>query len=65
MKKTVTINLTPFMLIACLILAIMKYYGVINWSWWLVTAPLWAPFVIALAMSGIAAVVFFLCFLFL
>ena len=22
----------------------LKLYGVIDWSWWLVTLPLWAPF---------------------
>jgi membrane-bound ClpP family serine protease len=34
---------------------VLKLIGVINWSWWWVTAPFWGPFVLLLAI--LAAVV--------
>lgn len=34
---------------------ILKLTGVINWSWWLITAPLWIP----------CALTFSLCFAFM
>jgi hypothetical protein len=34
------------------IFLVLKLTGVINWSWWLVTVPLWAP-------VGLAMVFFF------
>ena len=30
----------------------LKLCHVIDWSWWWVTAPLWAPIAIALAVMG-------------
>lgn len=27
-------------------IAVLKLYGVINWSWWWVTLPFWGPLVI-------------------
>jgi len=43
---------------------VLKLLGVINWSWWWVTAPFWAGFVIffgfsaiALLIAGIAAII--------
>ena len=30
-----------------LIFLVLKLCGVISWSWWWVTAPLWGPFAIA------------------
>lgn len=32
----------PWMLIITIVLAVLKTTGVINWSWWIITAPLWA-----------------------
>lgn len=29
---------------------VLKLCGVIGWSWWWVTAPLWVPFALALAV---------------
>lgn len=33
-----------------LIFLVLKLCGAITWSWWWVTAPLWIPFVICLAV---------------
>ncbi len=33
-----------------LVFLVLKLTGVIAWSWWWVTAPLWAPLVLALVM---------------
>lgn len=32
---------------------VLKLCGVITWSWWLVTAPLWGPFVIVFGSIGV------------
>lgn len=42
-----------------LIFLVLKLCNVINWSWWWVTAPLWLPFVLVLAIS---LVIFFVGF---
>lgn len=43
-------------LLIFLIFLIFKLTGVINWSWWLVTSPLWiAPVVVILIILGIFA----------
>ncbi len=34
--------------------------GVMNWSWWLVTAPLWGPLIIVLLMILLIFLVSFL-----
>lgn len=36
---------------------VLKLCGVINWSWWWVLAPIWAPFGIWLLIFVIALVV--------
>ena len=36
---------------------VLKLTGVIGWSWWWVTAPLWAPFTVALLVIGMIFVV--------
>lgn len=43
-----------------LVLLVLKLTGVITWSWWLVTAPLWGGLVgmlLVLLILGIIAVV--------
>lgn len=37
-----------------IVFLILKLCGVISWSWWWVTAPLWIPLSIALLFFGIA-----------
>ncbi|MBC7593302.1 MAG: hypothetical protein H7288_05090 [Kineosporiaceae bacterium] len=36
----------------------LKLTGVIEWSWWWVTAPLWIPTAILIAIVAVAGVVF-------
>lgn len=46
---------------AAIVFGIMKVGGVepfVDWSWWLVTAPIWLEFAIAIVIAGIAAVVY-------
>jgi len=35
---------------------VLKLIGVITWSWWWVTAPLWIPFVIIIAVVIVVAI---------
>lgn len=37
------------------ILVILKLNGQINWSWWIVLAPIWVPFVSVLTFFVMAA----------
>jgi|APSaa5957512622_1039677.scaffolds.fasta_scaffold00059_2 hypothetical protein len=40
-----------------IVLLVLKLVGVITWSWWWITAPLWLGFVLLfLAVGGIAAI---------
>lgn len=41
-----------------LIFLTLKLCDVIDWSWWWVTAPLWGPFVLFIAVVAIVCVVF-------
>lgn len=43
------IGLTGVLFVVFLVL---KLVGVINWSWWWVTAPLWIPISLALCIIG-------------
>ena len=40
-----------------IVFLVLKLTNVVTWSWWLVTAPLWIPFGIALVIMIIATVV--------
>ena len=37
---------------------VLKLTGVVAWSWWWVTAPLWLPAIIALVVALIAFLVY-------
>lgn len=37
----------------CIVFITLKLTHVIDWSWWWVLAPLWAPIVLALIFVGI------------
>lgn len=50
-----------FFTVPFLVLLVLKLAGIIDWSWWLVTAPLWAPVAIVLV---IAAVIFVTSYMF-
>lgn len=47
----------PISTILFTVFLILKLAGVITWSWWCVTAPLWVPLVL---IFGVMAVVLFL-----
>ncbi len=36
-----------------LVFLVLKLTGVIAWSWWWVTAPLWAPLLLALVLLAV------------
>ncbi len=36
-----------------LVFLVLKLTGVIAWSWWWVTAPLWVPFLLALVLLAV------------
>lgn len=39
-----------------LVFIVLKLTGVINWSWWLVLAPLWVPIALVLGILIIALI---------
>lgn len=41
---------TGFMGLLAIVFITLKLLGVITWSWWLVLAPLWVPFVVVIAV---------------
>lgn len=36
---------------------VLKLTGVIDWSWWWVTAPFWGPFAVGLVVVGVLLVI--------
>lgn len=56
MKINVALNLSlPMVLFA--IFLVLKLTGVIAWSWWWITAPLWGPVALTLLLVSIFLVV--------
>jgi hypothetical protein len=43
-----------------LIFLVLKLTGLINWSWWWVTSPLWIPLLFGLAILGIILLIAYL-----
>lgn len=41
-------------------LIVLKLTGYIDWSWWWVTAPLWAPFLFLVAILTFIFIIMFL-----
>jgi hypothetical protein len=52
-------NYFPILPIMFLIFMTLKLCGVIAWSWWLVTAPLWGGVLFALVVLLVAAFIAF------
>lgn len=48
---------TAICLVALSVLVALKLTGAIDWSWWVVTSPLWGPIVIGLMFAGLAIAV--------
>lgn len=54
-------SVTPWSLILSVILVVVKYVAAPSMSWWIVLAPLWAPWVIALVfLLGLGVAMFVL-----
>lgn len=49
--------------ILAIVFIVLKLVGTINWSWWWVLAPIWIPWVIALAIVGIVFLIYFIAYL--
>lgn len=45
-------------IVAFLAFTALKWFGVIDWSWWLVSLPIWGSFVAALALLGVLYIIF-------
>ena len=39
----------------------LKLCKVIDWSWWWVTAPLWAPFCLVVVLAAVSGIGVFIC----
>jgi hypothetical protein len=51
-------------MILFIVFLVLKLCGVITWSWWWVTAPLWIPFCLAFAVGTTMAVLGLIVLLF-
>ncbi len=54
--RTVLVAIIGMMVATALALALLKVAGVVSWSWWMVAAPLWAPW---MAVAEAAALLLF------
>jgi hypothetical protein len=45
-KTNITYNGAGFAELLCLAFIVLKLTNVINWSWWIVTAPIWIQFIL-------------------
>lgn len=43
--------------IVFVVFLILKLAGIVDWSWWWITAPLWLPIVLLIAIGTVAALV--------
>jgi hypothetical protein len=62
MSDEISIRLDPLFILFLLFFA-LKLFGMITWSWWWVTAPLWMPVALLFgigAMCGAVVVVVFI-----
>lgn len=58
-KTTSTsIGLGTILFVIFLVMKLAKIGDVANWSWWWVTAPLWIPVLLALAVFSIVLLIF-------
>lgn len=60
-ERSNTINFSGIFLPLLAVLFIgLKLTGYINWSWWMVTLPLWGGAALILAVLGLVALIVFL-----
>lgn len=57
-KQSIVVNAASGNSIIFAIFFLAKVTGYIDWSWWLVTAPLWAPWVIIFGIFFIWLVIY-------
>lgn len=53
MKKEAQNGSIGLMGLMFLVFLVLKLTSVISWSWWWITAPLWAPALVGLLVSGV------------
>ena len=56
MKEEITTMSLPFLIF--IIFLILKLTGVIDWSWWWVTSPIWIPFAMMLVIAALGILFF-------
>ncbi len=54
-KKKLGIVIATLILLPA-VAAILKLFGMISWPWWIVSAPLWASAIAAVAIIGLFAI---------
>lgn len=64
MKERLADSGVSFILLLFLTFLTLKLCGVITWSWWWVTAPLWGGAALTVAGIGFALLYFFVVFLY-
>jgi len=52
-KTQVTVSFGPPLFLLFLVFLVLKLTGVIAWSWWWVTAPIWIPVLFFVGIVGI------------
>ena len=57
-KSFIKIDVDAICVFATIIFAFLKLMGFVDWSWWVVTAPIWFPLAVC---SGVVLVLFLLC----
>lgn len=56
-KSSVTVCGTSFLNLLFLVFLVLKLTKVINWSWWWVTAPIWGPIALVVAILIVVGIV--------
>lgn len=56
-KTSVTVGGTSFCNLLFLVFLVLKLTKVINWSWWWVTAPIWGPIALVVAILIVVGIV--------
>lgn len=56
-RRKVEINVAPPLTLLFLVLLCFKLTKQIDWSWWLVTAPLWFPFAFLAALFVVFSII--------
>ena len=65
-NKEVVVKVThsyPVMMGIFVVLLILKLSGTVDWSWWLITLPLWFGIAVVLSMFAAAAIAGSIAFL--